>query len=52
VIHAGQSFQHAFAFCFDLLRGFRIRRGQLHRHADRAVRGGNFFDESKRNDVA
>jgi hypothetical protein len=52
VIHAGQRFQNAFAFDFNLLRGFEIRRGQLHRHADRAVGGGNFFDEAERNDVA
>ena len=52
VIHAGKIFQDALAFNFDLLRGFGIRRGQLHRDADRAVRGGNFFDEAERNDVA
>src|ERR1700722_13542963 len=52
VIHAGKIFQEAFAFDFDLLRGFGIRRGQLHDHADRAVRGGNLFDETERNDVA
>ena len=47
VVHAGKIFQGAFAFDFDLLRGFGIRRGQLHRDADRAVRGRNFFDEAK-----
>ena len=52
VIHAGQSFQNALAFGFDLLRGFGIRRGQLHRHAHRAVRGGDFLDEAEGNDVA
>ena len=38
VVHAGKAFsRHVRPRCFDLLRGVGIRRGQLHRHAHRAL---------------
>ena len=52
LFHAGQRGDDTLAFDFNLRGGFGIGRGQLHDHADRAVRGRNFFDEAERDDVA
>ena len=49
--HAGQRPQRPFALGLDLHRRFGIVRRELHRHADRAVVGGDLLDQAERNDV-